>query len=280
MEVLFEAQAVSLPVECAVARAVVNIFREASADGEVVSQAIYGNRVVVEERQPGWSRICAADNCRGWIESAGLSELDRAPYAPDGRALRVRSLVANVYSEPSVTSRPPLLHLPWEACLEPATEGCDGPDEWLRIRLVDGWYAWILKGDVVPRLPELSISQTLELSRRFMGITYTWGGVSSFGFDCSGFTQMLMRQRGVNMPRNAAQQAEWSNLAEIELEKIEPGDLLFFDRHETKINHTGMFLGCRQFIHATAHCHPGVQISNLDESPWAATLVAAGRIKR
>lgn len=145
---------------------------------------------------------------------------------------------------------------------------------------MDGWYAWVQKGDVAPRLPELSISETPELARRFTGVTYTWGGVSSFGFDCSGFTQMLMRQRGVNMPRNAAQQAEWGNLAAIDLENIEPGDLLFFGRHETKINHTGMFLGCRQFIHATAHCHPGVQISDLAESPWAATLVAAGRIKR
>jgi len=32
----------------------------------------------------------------------------------------------------------------------------------------------------------------LEFSKRFLGLPYTWGGTSSFGYDCSGFAQMLI----------------------------------------------------------------------------------------
>jgi hypothetical protein len=267
------------PVECAVARAVVNIFREASTEGEVVSQAIYGNSVLAEGRRAGWACIRTADGYRGWTESAGLLEFDLAPYAPEGKTVQVSSLMANLYRDPDVVSRPPLLQLPWEARLELPSDNSDGPAAWLKVRLVDGQLAWVQKGDVVPQLPVLTVTETLQIAHRFIGITYTWGGVSSFGFDCSGFTQMLMRQRGILMPRNADQQAAWSNLTAIESENVEPGDLLFFGSDETRINHTGMYLGDCKFIHATAHCHPGVQVSSLDKSPWAATLLAARRAK-
>ena len=37
----------------------------------------------------------------------------------------------------------------------------------------------------------------LMFSSRFAGLPYLWGGTSTFGYDCSGFTQMLYRQTGV-----------------------------------------------------------------------------------
>ncbi len=105
------------------------------------------------------------------------------------------------------------------------------------------------------------------MAHKFLGITYTWGGVSSFGFDCSGFTQMLERQRGIEMPRDADLQAAWSGVIPVEREDLQPGDLLFFGASAAKITHTGMYLGNGEFIHDTTHDHPGVQISRLDDSP-------------
>jgi cell wall-associated NlpC family hydrolase len=112
-----------------------------------------------------------------------------------------------------------------------------------------------------------------------MGVTYTWGGTSSFGYDCSGFMQMLMRERGVIMPRDADIQAAWSGLAPVKREELKPGDLLYFGSSPAKISHTGMYIGNGEFIHDTTHDHPMVQISRLDDQPWTKILVACRRAK-
>ena len=112
------------------------------------------------------------------------------------------------------------------------------------------------------------------MARRFLGMTYTWGGSSSFGYDCSGFTQMLVRSRGIHMPRDADQQAAWNGVVAIERKDLQPGDLLFFGDSDKKITHTGMYIGNGEFIHDTTNTHPMVQISRLDDEPW--TQLACG----
>ena len=100
------------------------------------------------------------------------------------------------------------------------------------------------------------MGDTLQLARRFIGTTYTWGGVSSFGFDCSGFTQMLVRQRGIEMPRDADIQAAWSGVTPVERRTWCPATC-FFGSSPAKITHTGMYIGGGEFIHDTTHEHPG-----------------------
>jgi cell wall-associated NlpC family hydrolase len=119
----------------------------------------------------------------------------------------------------------------------------------------------------------------IAIAKKFLGVTYTWGGSSDFGFDCSGFTQMLMRQRGIIMPRDADLQAAWSGVIPVDRKDVQPGDLLFFGDRPDHITHTGIFIGNGQFIHDTTHEHPGVQISLLDDQPWTQLLVAVRRPK-
>jgi cell wall-associated NlpC family hydrolase len=152
-------------------------------------------------------------------------------------------------------------------------------ERWLEVRLVDGQMGWVQRGDISDDFLPISIDEMLQLSHRFIGTTYTWGGVSSFGFDCSGFTQMLERQRGFEMPRDADVQASWNGVIAVERKNIQPGDLLFFGSSPAKITHTGMYLGNGEFIHDTTHDHPGVQISRLDDMPWTQLLVAIRRVK-
>ncbi len=87
------------------------------------------------------------------------------------------------------------------------------PEGWLQVRLPDKRSAWIQSSDVISDTKPLSIPQSIELAKRFLGIPYLWGGSSSFGFDCSGFTQMLVRARGIIMPRDADKQAAWTGVA-------------------------------------------------------------------
>ncbi len=263
-----------------VARPVIDMYRNPDADSDVVSQALYGTDVLSIGRQQGWYRIRTADGYTGWIQAADAQSLHGAPYAPDGRAVRVASLSANVYREPDVTRHAPLLRLPWEARLQ--TQAAPQPSDsgrWIQVQLVDGRSGWVQRGDVSAGFAPLSIDAMLALARRFLGVTYTWGGVSSFGFDCSGFTQMLERQRGIEMPRDADLQAAWSGVIEVQRKDLRPGDLLFFGASASHITHTGMYIGGGEFIHDTTHDHPGVQISRLDDMPWTKLLVAARRIK-
>ena len=127
---------------------------------------------------------------------------------------------------------------------------------------------------------KLSIAETLELSKRFLGLPYTWGGTSSFGYDCSGFSQMLGRRRGLNMPRDAQPQADWDGAVPVaRVQDLQAGDLLYFGASAKKITHTGIYLGAGQFINATTHETPMVRIDNLNDAYWTKLLVAMRRLK-
>jgi SH3-like domain-containing protein len=276
----FASAQMSVPhADFVVAKPVLNMFSKPTDEADVVSQALYGTGVLSLERHGDWYKIRTADDYTGWVAAEGLKALDAREYAPSDRMVRVAGLSINVYRDPDVTNHAPLLELPWEARLELVPAKTDNSTRWLQVRLVDGRLAWVQRGDVNLQSSPLSIGDTLQLARRFLGVTYTWGGVSSFGFDCSGFTQMLERQRGIEMPRDADLQAAWSGVATVERKDLQPGDLLFFGASAAKITHTGMYLGSGEFIHDTTHDHPGVQISRLDDMPWTKLLVAARRVK-
>ena len=265
--------------DAVVARPVVNMYRNATDASDVVSQSLYGTGVLTLQNNQGWFKILTADGYTGWVEAADLKMLNGATYAPRGNAVRVAAQSANVYREPDVTAHAPVLQLPWESRLEPAPAPAKNTERWLEVRLVDGQMAWVQRGDISDDFLPLSIGEMLQLAHRFIGTTYTWGGVSSFGFDCSGFTQMLERQRGIEMPRDADVQASWSGVIAVERKDLQPGDLLFFGSSPSRITHTGMYLGNGEFIHDTTHGHPGVQISRLDDMPWTKLLVAIRRVK-
>lgn len=263
-----------------VARPVLDMHRHPSDKSDVVSQAVYGTGVTRLAGQSGWYDIRTADGYTGWVSADGVREIHKTTYAPGAKTVRVAELSANIYRDPDVTLHAPLLQLPWEARLELAPGQTSETGRWIHVRLVDGTTAWVQRGDVTGAdSAPLNIPQTIDLARRFLGVTYTWGGVSSFGFDCSGFTQMLVRQRGIEMPRDADLQAEWSGAVPVKRSDLRAGDLLFFGSSLAKITHTGMYIGGGKFIHDTTHGHPGVQISVLDDQPWTRLLVAARRVK-
>ncbi|HEY1208475.1 MAG TPA: C40 family peptidase [Terracidiphilus sp.] len=270
-------QSVARP-DYVVSRPVINMYSTASNDAEVASQALYGSGVLSLEKKKGWIRIRTGDDYTGWVAVADITPLQDG-YAPNGKAVRVAELSANLYREPSTIKHAPILNLPWEARLELIPGYVDKSGRWLQVKLVNGQTAYIEQGNVSADFAPLTIDQTIQLARRFLGITYTWGGVSSYGFDCSGFTQMLVRQRGIIMPRDAGAQASWGGAAQVERKDLQPGDLLFFGASLAKITHTGMYIGNGEFIHDTSDTHPGVQISKLDDMPWTKLLVAVRRVK-
>jgi len=255
---------------------VANMYSKPSEDADVVSQAIFGSNVGLVERQEGWARIRTADDYTGWTPLSAL--LPGKAYAASGRVAEVASLFAHIYREADVTAHAPLLTVPFESRLEVVAEP-PGQGRWLQVRLPDGRAGWVQAGDIAFDAKPLGIPEMLEFSKRFLGLPYTWGGTSTFGYDCSGFAQMLMRRRGVLMPRDAQPQADWSGMAPVERNGLKPGDLLYFGESAKKITHTGVYLGDGKFIDATTWQTPMVRIDDLNDAHWSPLLVAVRRVK-
>lgn len=268
---------------------VANMYAGPSDKTAVVSQAIYGSNVTLMVSHGEWSRIQTADHYKGWVPSRHIRiVLSGAGYATSGSTVQVESLFANIYAEPDITKHKPVITVPFETKLEVSSQDSDAkqpaknqatPEGWVHIALPGRTNAWIQLGDVATDSKTLSIPESIELAKRFLGFPYLWGGTSSFGFDCSGFTQMLMRERGIVMPRDADKQAAWNGVVAVDRKDLQAGDLLFFGSSAKNITHTGYYIGDGQFIHDTTNGHPVVQISKLDDDPWTRLLVASRRVK-
>lgn len=260
-----------------VLKPVASMYSAATEEADVVSQAIYGANVLLLEDKGDWVRVRTPDEYTGWMPSAWLRS--GPPYATAGRVAQVDNLFANLYREPDVTRHQPVLTVPFETRLEVVAEPEKDQGRWIQVRLVDDRPAWAQRGDLTFDAAPLSIDAAIALSKRFLGLPYLWGGTSSFGYDCSGFVQMLCRRRGVIIPRDAAPQARWEGVVPVRRQDLKPGDLLYFGRSLEKISHTGMYIGNGQFINATPHERPMVQIDNLDDPHWTKLFVAARRLK-
>ena len=280
MTFLFAAALLAAP-GAVVIQPVANLYSAPSQGSDVVSQAILGTNIGVIEEKEGWARVRTPDDYSGWMPQASflkLGEGDR-PYGSHGAVAHVESLFANLYAEPDVTRHAPVATVPFETRLEVASQPEGEDSRWLEVRLPNGHRAWIQRGDVRSSQESLTIDAVTALAKRFLGLPYLWGGTSSFGYDCSGYTQMLYRRRGLLLPRDASPQAYWEGFKVVARAEVQPGDLVFFGESGDKITHTGMYIGDGEFIHATAYKRPVVQVSRLDDPHWSPRLVACRRTK-
>ena len=121
--------------------------------------------------------------------------------------------------------------------------------------------------------------QSIEaLATQYIGGKYIWGGETPQGFDCSGYTQYIYKQVGINLPRTALQQSKVGKT--IIHENYKKGDLLFFltdKRRGIPITHVGIYLEENKFIHA-ASTKKGIIISDLTTSHYGKLLVTASRV--
>ena len=95
---------------------------------------------------------------------------------------------------------------------------------------------------------------SIELTAKsFLGTPYVWGATGPNKFDCSGFTQWVFRDAGINIPRVSREQAKVGEY--VRYEELERGDMVFFDtkkRRTGKVCHVGIYLGNGNFIHASS----------------------------
>jgi murein DD-endopeptidase len=113
-----------------------------------------------------------------------------------------------------------------------------------------------------------------EFALRLRGTPYRFGGATLDGFDCSGLVFYAHRQLGLNVPRTSREQAE--EATSIKPRKLQRGDLVFFKVGSRKVNHVGIYIGKRGFVHAPGAGKP-VTINSLDDEFYAEAFFSAGR---
>jgi len=181
--------------------------------GHMPTQALYGERVLVLGRRGGWTHVAIPDQPSpldrrgypGWVRSWQLSPAFSAP-------LVVTSTTATL---------------------------ADGAQV--------GFGSQVPAG-AVPMSDTRSLPRTradlVRTAERFVGLHYLWGGLSRWGYDCSGLTWAVYRAHGITIPRDA--DAQFAAGASVPLARMLPGDLLFYEY--PVVGHVAMYIGGGRMI--------------------------------
>lgn len=115
-----------------------------------------------------------------------------------------------------------------------------------------------------------------KFAKQQLGVKYVWGGEDPTGFDCSGFTQFVMKHEGLILPRTAGDQ--YSKSTKVDALIVQCGDLVFF-KNDGRISHVGMVISNKgeavKMIHASSSL--GISIIEINQSTyWKQRFFAYG----
>lgn len=125
-------------------------------------------------------------------------------------------------------------------------------------------------------LPKGSGDQIVKAGEPYTSLDYFWGGMSSFGYDCSGLAYAVHKANGYQIARDAGDQAAAGEA--VDVENLEPGDLLFFAYEEGKgrLHHVGIYYGEGKMLHSP-QTGKGIEIKPLPGTIYEKELCAARR---
>jgi len=141
------------------------------------------------------------------------------------------------------------------------------------VQYPDGREASVKKSDVMKvsdwlKKNRLTGERIVDTAKQLLGVPYLWGGTSTKGMDCSGFTKQVYWMHGMILARDASQQVRYGRLIDEtgDFGEALPGDLVFFGTEATPENptervvHVGIYIGDRRFIHASDY----IRINSFD----------------
>ena len=212
---------------------------------EMTNQLLFGEAVrVLKSKGPLWVKIASMhDGYEGWTTNTLLHEVNELQAN-----IAVDYLTSAMFNTIDIGNKK--MHLPFGASLPAFTEG-NGK--------IDG-LNYSFNGHYVNRNAGKPGSYKIQqLTSSWLNAPYLWGGRTIFGVDCSGFVQVNYRMMGIDLPRDAWQQAKQG----IKIKKLKDalcGDLAFFNDKE-EIVHVGILLSNEQIIHSSGR----VRIDSIDK---------------
>lgn len=138
--------------------------------------------------------------------------------------------------------------------------------------------ASLIISTATPAMASANSADTLiKNARQHMGTKYVYGGTTTSGFDCSGFTQYAFKKSGMSIPRTTGSQ--YKSGTAVAKNSLQTGDLVFFNTTgRGSVSHVGIYVGANNFIHASTS--RGVMISSIyDKYYWGSRYVGARRVK-
>ena len=264
------------------------IRRKTTRASEMLSQALLGTPVKVFKKKGEWYYVQTPNQYLGWMNKGDLVLFDTAGLQKydAGKKIVFNRQCGFSYSKPNVNS----------LVVSDLVIGCILPvkgeeKDFLKVEYPDGRMAFVRKKDVVDyhqfiqRKPQEN--KLVETALKFNGIPYLWGGFSSKGIDCSGFSSTVYYLNGIILQRDASQQTKYGKeiTTDYDYSKLKPGDLLFFGRkaknnQKERVTHVAVYIGNSRFIHSSGRVH----ITSMDstqpdyQDKYKALFVRAVRI--
>ena len=221
------------------------VRRKARHQAEMVNQLLFGEAVaILKQKNERWFKVRSLhDGYEGWLTSHMITIVKDEEAKSSSRFICGDMLTEIEWDGQT-------MWIPAGACL-PGFNGEEG---------IVGELKYKFKGKVIDRLAADSF-QVLEPSAlsKWLNVPYLWGGRTLMGIDCSGFVQILFRLTGIDLPRDAWQQAQEGREVK-KLSEAQLGDLAFFDDKD-EIVHVGILLSSDKIIHAAGK----VRIDTIDK---------------
>ncbi|MEW9500979.1 C40 family peptidase [Jeotgalibacillus marinus] len=229
----------------------------------IQSQILYGEIVYILEETGDWAHVVIPNQFSkknklgypGWVPLVHITKIERDDEEEftDHQIVIVTDKITTLYGE----NKTGIIPLSYNTVLPLLSE----QEDLLEVHTPHG-NAFIQKEaatafDSVDEIPKKNGEGIINEASRFQGLLYLWGGMSAYGYDCSGFSYNIFKASGYLIPRDAKEQAEKG--FRVEKEEVLPGDLLFFSYEEGKgaLHHVGIYYGDGQMIHSPT---PGEKI--------------------
>ncbi|TMM59001.1 NlpC/P60 family protein [Maribacter algarum] len=248
-----------------------NLRSNPKHSGELATQATLGTPVKIYKTEGDWYYIQTPDKYLSWVDGGGIVSLTDEDYKAWKSSEKViyTKTYGHSYIKPDADSQV-VTDLVAGGILEFLNE----QDDYYAVKYPDGRIGYVSKKESQPYAQWIATmnpsgESLLKTSKTLMGVPYLWGGTSSKGMDCSGFTKTIYFLNGMVIPRDASQQVHTGKQIDENrsFENLEKGDLLFFGRKATdsakeRVVHVGMWIGNNEFIHASNQ----VRVSSIDRN--------------
>jgi len=252
---------------------VINIRSLPKHSAELGTQGLLGMPLKILDKKGDFYRIQTPDNYISWVDKGGITKMNKEEFYTWNTAKKVifTENFGYVYADENENSNI-ISDISLGGLLQYVSEN----NSFYKVKYPDNRTGFVKKSETLIyntwlknlKPTEENIAKT---AKKMDGFPYLWGGTSSKGMDCSGFTKMVYFMNGFVIPRDASQQIHAGKTVDLKLDfsDLQKGDLLFFGKKATsekkqRVTHVGIWLGNgkQEFIHASGNVH----ISSMDAS--------------